>query len=119
VICEISITGNQCAHHDALQTSHFPNIGKKEKRNFPARQTVMSELKHSEEGHASMTNNRKSTFARLMLVSALLTGTAVSLSACNTTRGAGQDVSAVGHATSNAATSAQQGIANATGASTH
>ncbi|GAD11164.1 entericidin A/B family lipoprotein [Gluconobacter japonicus] len=79
----------------------------------------MSELKHSEEGHASMTNNRKSTFARLMLVSALLTGTAVSLSACNTTRGAGQDVSAVGHATSNAATSAQQGIANATGASTH
>jgi predicted small secreted protein len=43
----------------------------------------------------------------------------LSLAACNTVHGAGKDVSAVGHDVSRGASAAQQGISNATGASTH
>lgn len=40
----------------------------------------------------------------------LLVGAAVGLSACNTTAGAGQDVSATGHAVTNSAEKVKQGL---------
>jgi len=55
--------------------------------------------------------------ARLLVFTGLLGSAAVGLSACNTARGMGQDVSSVGHDTSRAANSAQQGIARSTGGS--
>nr|WP_294915788.1 entericidin A/B family lipoprotein [uncultured Neokomagataea sp.] len=54
--------------------------------------------------------NRKTL--RTVLAITLLAGGSLSLSACNTTRGAGQDISAAGKATSNAATSAEKKINN-------
>ena len=42
----------------------------------------------------------------------LLGGAAASLSACNTVRGAGQDVSSVGHDVTNGAVAAGQGAAH-------
>lgn len=45
---------------------------------------------------------------RAALTALLLAGAVVSLSACNTVKGAGQDVSNAGQATSNTATSVQQ-----------
>ncbi|EHH69109.1 hypothetical protein [Gluconobacter morbifer] len=65
-----------------------------------------------------MTKTSASTIRRLLLVTGLLTAAATSLSACNATRGAGEDVSAIGHTTSDAASATQQGVANATGAPT-
>ncbi len=41
---------------------------------------------------------------------ALLAATAISLSACNTAAGAGQDVSAVGHAVTNSAEKIKSGL---------
>jgi predicted small secreted protein len=49
-----------------------------------------------------------SSLLRAAMVGLLLAGAALSLSACNTVNGAGQDVSNAGAATSNAATSVQQ-----------
>jgi entericidin B len=42
------------------------------------------------------------------LTGLLLAGAVISLSACNTVKGAGQDVSSAGSATTNAASSVQQ-----------
>ncbi|WP_241767725.1 entericidin A/B family lipoprotein [Tanticharoenia sakaeratensis] len=55
---------------------------------------------------------------RAMTLLAALAGTA-GLSACNTMRGAGQDVSSVGHDMSRGASSAQGSIARGTGASSN
>lgn len=44
------------------------------------------------------------------LMAVLLLGTAVLLSACNTTAGVGQDVSATGHAVTNSAEKVKQGL---------
>lgn len=49
-----------------------------------------------------------SSVLRAALAGLLLAGAVLSLSACNTVKGAGQDVSATGKATSNAATAVQQ-----------
>ncbi|GBD57602.1 entericidin A/B family lipoprotein [Gluconobacter wancherniae] len=57
------------------------------------------------------------SIARVALSLTLLSGAAVSLSACNTMRGAGQDVSSVGHDVSRGANSAQAGIERHTTAS--
>ena len=43
------------------------------------------------------------TLARILLMLFLLTGTAALVSACNTTEGAGKDISKAGHAISNEA----------------
>ncbi len=48
--------------------------------------------------------------ARLLVAALLLSGAAVALSACNTTAGVGQDVSATGRALTNTADSAKQGL---------
>ncbi len=48
--------------------------------------------------------------ARLLLLAILLSGAAMGLSACNTTAGVGQDVSATGRALTNSADSAKQGL---------
>jgi entericidin B len=40
----------------------------------------------------------------------LLVGVAIGLSACNTTAGAGQDISATGHAVTNSAEKVKQGL---------
>lgn len=45
-----------------------------------------------------------------MLVTFLLAGTAILLTACNTTAGVGQDVSAAGHAVTNSAEKVKQGF---------
>jgi len=58
--------------------------------------------------------NIVSSRIRATLAVLLISGMAVGLSACNTVRGAGQDVTAVGHGVSNGATKTQQGIENAT-----
>ncbi|AQS87648.1 hypothetical protein AA101099_2702 [Neoasaia chiangmaiensis NBRC 101099] len=65
-----------------------------------------------------MTTNEvnRPTKKRAALSAALMTAACLSLAACNATRGAGEDVSSVGHDTSQAATNVQQGIANTTGA---
>jgi predicted small secreted protein len=47
---------------------------------------------------------------RAILALALLIGAAATLSACNTTAGAGQDVSAAGHAVTNTADKAKQAM---------
>ena len=49
-----------------------------------------------------------SAYVRAALTGLLLAGAILSLSACNTVNGAGKDVSNVGTATSNTATSVQQ-----------
>ncbi|GBR54626.1 hypothetical protein AA106555_1745 [Neokomagataea thailandica NBRC 106555] len=49
---------------------------------------------------------------RTVLAITLLAGGSLSLSACNTTRGAGEDISAAGHATSSAATGAKEKISS-------
>ncbi|GBQ98902.1 hypothetical protein AA23498_3351 [Acetobacter nitrogenifigens DSM 23921 = NBRC 105050] len=60
--------------------------------------------------------NRSKSDVKLTRVVAI--GAALlSLAACNTVAGAGKDVSSVGHDVSRGASSAQQGIANSTGAS--
>ncbi len=48
--------------------------------------------------------------ARMVLGLALLFGAAVTLSACNTTAGAGQDLSAGGHAVTNTAEKAKSAM---------
>jgi entericidin B len=48
------------------------------------------------------------TFMRAAMMGLLLAGAAVSLSACNTVAGAGQDVKNTGQATTNAADTVQQ-----------
>jgi len=48
------------------------------------------------------------TFLRTAMIGLLLAGAAISLSACNTVAGAGQDVKNTGQATTNAADSVQQ-----------
>lgn len=57
------------------------------------------------------------SIARIALSLALLSGTAVTLSACNTVRGAGQDVSSVGHNVSRGANATQGAIQRNTTAS--
>lgn len=57
------------------------------------------------------------TMARIALCAAFLSGAALSLSACNTVRGAGQDVSSVGHDVSRGATASQNAIDSHTPAS--
>ncbi len=59
------------------------------------------------------------SIARVALSLTLLSGAAVSLSACNTVHGAGQDVSAVGHNVSRGANATQDAIQRHTDASTH
>lgn len=49
-------------------------------------------------------------FAKALAVVVLLSGTAVALSACNTTAGAGKDVSATGHAVTNSAEKVKQAL---------
>jgi predicted small secreted protein len=49
-----------------------------------------------------------STYARAALTGLLLAGAVLSLSACNTVAGAGKDVSNVGTATTNTASTVQQ-----------
>lgn len=49
-----------------------------------------------------------SSLLRAAIMGVVLAGAALSLSACNTVHGAGQDVSSAGNATSTAATSVQQ-----------
>ncbi len=49
-----------------------------------------------------------STFIRAALTGLLLAGAVMSLSACNTVKGAGQDVSSAGAATTSTASSVQQ-----------
>ncbi len=48
--------------------------------------------------------------ARTVLALSLLAGAAVTLSACNTTAGVGQDVSATGHAVTNTADKAKEAM---------
>ncbi|HTI02601.1 MAG TPA: entericidin A/B family lipoprotein [Acidisoma sp.] len=48
------------------------------------------------------------TFLRTAMIGLLLAGAAISLSACNTVAGAGQDVKNTGQATTNAADNVQQ-----------
>jgi predicted small secreted protein len=48
--------------------------------------------------------------ARALAAIVLLSGAAVALSACNTTAGAGQDVSATGHAVTNTAEKVKQAL---------
>ena len=45
-----------------------------------------------------------------LVVTAMLLGAAITLSACNTTAGAGQDVSAAGHAVTNTADKVKTGL---------
>lgn len=59
------------------------------------------------------------SIARVALSLALLSGAAVSLSACNTVHGAGQDVSSIGHNVSRGANATQDAIQRNTNASTH
>lgn len=59
------------------------------------------------------------SFSRLALSLALLSGAGVSLSACNTVHGAGQDVSSIGHNVSRGANATQDAIQRNTNASTH
>ena len=58
--------------------------------------------------------NKHSAFyrstARSLLVLALLLGTSVLLSACNTTAGVGEDVSGAGHAVTNTAEKTKQAL---------
>lgn len=54
---------------------------------------------------------------RTVLGATLLLGGSLGLSACNTTRGAGEDISAAGKATSKATDSTQDKIANWTNGS--
>ncbi len=48
--------------------------------------------------------------ARMVLSLSLLAGAAITLSACNTTAGVGQDVSATGHAVTNTADKAKSAL---------
>ncbi|EHH68091.1 entericidin A/B family lipoprotein [Gluconobacter morbifer] len=59
----------------------------------------------------------RTSIARLALSLVLLSGAAVTLSACNTMRGAGQDVSSVGHNVSRGANATQGAITRSTSAS--
>lgn len=56
--------------------------------------------------------------ARITLSITLLSGASLSLSACNTIRGAGEDVSSVGHDVARGANATQRSIARHTPAST-
>ncbi len=49
-----------------------------------------------------------SSLLRAAMIGVLLAGATLSLSACNTVKGAGQDVSSAGNATTTAASSVQQ-----------
>jgi predicted small secreted protein len=48
--------------------------------------------------------------AKFLIAALLLSAVAATLSACNTTAGVGQDISSTGHALSNTADSAKQGL---------
>jgi entericidin B len=50
------------------------------------------------------------SIAGSMLVVFVLAGAAITLSACNTTAGVGEDVSATGHAVTNSAEKVKQGL---------
>jgi len=50
------------------------------------------------------------TWPRIMLALLLLSGASALLSACNTTAGAGEDVSATGHAVTTTADKLKQGL---------
>jgi len=60
-----------------------------------------------------ITRTKTRPLARFFLTLALTTGCAAGLSACNTMRGAGQDVSSIGHDVSNGANGTQQAWHNA------
>lgn len=59
------------------------------------------------------------SISRIALSLTLLSGAAVSLSACNTVHGAGKDVSAVGHDVSRGAAATQDAIQRNTSTSTN
>lgn len=52
----------------------------------------------------------RKTFAILLLNLVLLSGASALLAACNTTAGAGKDVSAAGHAVTNSAEKVKSGL---------
>ncbi len=58
----------------------------------------------------NMTSSLRSGAARTILAASLLIGASALLSACNTTAGVGQDVSATGHAVTNTADKAKQAM---------
>ncbi|GAA4475154.1 entericidin A/B family lipoprotein [Gluconacetobacter asukensis] len=58
-----------------------------------------------------------SGMARTALLVVAMLGLSAGLSACNTMRGAGQDVSSVGHDVSRGANASQKAITHSTGAS--
>lgn len=64
------------------------------------------------------TTQRHNTVFRATMLLVALAG-ATGLSACNTVRGAGQDVSSVGHDMSRGASSTQGSVARGTGASSN
>jgi predicted small secreted protein len=68
---------------------------------------------------ASMHQHRfpASSLSRAVLLGVAMLGLSAALSACNTMRGAGQDVSSVGHDVSRGANASQQQITKSTGAS--
>jgi entericidin B len=57
-----------------------------------------------------MTQSLRRGAARTILAASLLIGASALLSACNTTAGVGQDVSATGHAVTNTADKAKQAM---------
>jgi len=65
----------------------------------------------------NMNKQRANTKLSLLAAALLLSTVAASVSACNTTRGAGQDVSSIGHDTSRAAAGTQNAIERSTTAS--
>jgi entericidin B len=52
----------------------------------------------------------RSRAASLLLTALILSGAAATLGACNTTAGAGQDLSATGHAVTNGAEKVKSGL---------
>ncbi len=50
------------------------------------------------------------SIAKMLLASLLLAGATITLSACNTTAGAGEDLSATGHAVTHGAEKVKQGL---------
>jgi predicted small secreted protein len=65
---------------------------------------------NNEVGNMKSSQAFRHSAARLLLLAILLSGAAMGLSACNTTAGVGQDVSATGRALTNSADSAKQGL---------
>jgi predicted small secreted protein len=73
---------------------------------FMSARFVIVPVKQSKPKESSM----RKDIAVVVLNLVLLSGAAALLSACNTTAGAGQDVSAVGHAVTNSADKVKSGM---------